>query len=297
MPFAVPQTCGTMGAMLVRAFGLFVALASIATTGCQAGNAPRDAGGGGMDAGGGGVDSGPSMSCATAADCDDSLPCTIDECIVGNVCEHTPLDSRCNASERCVLGRGCVMGTPSDCTTAADCQDGIACNGAEVCIVGMCVPGDAVDCNDNNACTVDSCGEPTGACTYTTAPGCDAGVIGSDAGPPCETFVPATHYGGGRFLMLPSQSCGAGSDMYSVSTLDFSVAGGTLTVRAGRFTLTQSPVPTGASFDVTGGDGCATVRVQGTFECSTRFTGTWTANHGAGCASCGTASGAITGVQ
>lgn len=249
-----------------------------------------------MDSGGGGVDSGPPTACATPSDCDDGFPCTIDDCIVGNVCEHTALDARCNAGERCVEGRGCIMGTPSDCTTAADCQNGSACDGAEQCLRNMCIPGDAIDCNDNNECTVDTCVDPGGSCSYDTAPGCDAGVIGMDAGPPCLPFEPGSHYTG-RFLMLPSQSCGAGTDMYAVSTLDFSVSGGTLTVRAGRFTLTQTPAPTGASFDVTGGDGCATVRVQGNFECSTRFTGSWTANHGASCASCGTASASITGVK
>jgi len=283
--------------MLGRHLGLLLSF-SLLALGCEAGGSRVDSGvGGGMDAGPPAVDSGPASSCTTATDCDDGEACTIDECVVGNVCDYTALDSRCGMDERCVVGRGCVTGAPTDCTDAADCQNGSACDGAEVCIRGMCVPGDAVDCNDNNACTTDTCNDPAGSCSYDTAPGCDAGIIGSDAGPPCVAFDPATHYDAGSYILLPSQSCGAGTDMYSVGNLVFSVSADTLTVRAGRFTLTQSPVPTGASFDVTGSDSCATVRITGTFECTNRLTGNWTATHGATCGACGTTNAAITAVQ
>ena len=30
----------------------------------------------------------------------------------------------------------------------AACDDGLFCNGAEACVMGRCVPGDAPDCDD-----------------------------------------------------------------------------------------------------------------------------------------------------
>lgn len=266
---------------------------------CTAGgNMPNRDSGARMDTGPAPVDSGPE-TCTTAAECDDSIACTLDECVVGNVCRHEPLDARCNtaAGERCVAGRGCVMGTPTDCDTPADCQDGLRCNGAEQCIAGSCFMGTPLDCDDGNACTDDICDEdaPSG-CRYETTAGCDAGTVGLDGGTPCATFDASSHYSG-TFRMLPSQSCGGGGGSYSVDTLAFNTAGGTLTVTAGGFTLTQSPVPTGASFDVSGSNGCASVRLTGTFSCADRFSGNWSASHTGGCAACGSTSAAIVGVR
>lgn len=38
----------------------------------------------------------------------------------------------------------------------------------------MCISGAALDCDDGDACTIDSCAEPEG-CVHRGAPGCDAG--------------------------------------------------------------------------------------------------------------------------
>ncbi len=119
------------------------------------------------------------LRCRTAADCEDGIPCTVDTCAAGNVCEHQPLDALCADGETCVVGRGCVVGA---CTTTADCDDGVACTldncgvsytcehqafdalceDLEVCDpVAGCVPiGDcrsAADCVDDFECTVDEC--------------------------------------------------------------------------------------------------------------------------------------------
>lgn len=277
---------------------LVVILAPLA--GCTAGGGmTRDSGTNRTDTGPDRMDSGP-QTCTTAADCDDSIACTLDECVVGNVCRHDPLDARCNtaAGERCVAGRGCVSGMPTDCETHADCQDGLRCNGSEQCIAGNCFMATTPhDCNDGNACTEDICDEsaPSG-CRYETAPGCDAGTPSGDAGTPCGAFDAGTHYSG-SFLMLPSQSCGGGGGSYSIDTLTFSASGGTLTVTAGSFTLTQSPAPTGPSFDVSGMNGCATVRITGTFSCADTFSASWSAFHSGGCAACGSTSSGITGVR
>ncbi len=51
------------------------------------------------------------------------------------------------------------------------CDDGDVCNGAEVCVAGMCLPGVPLVCDDGNACTTDTCDRLTG-CHSTPIPGC-----------------------------------------------------------------------------------------------------------------------------
>src|SRR5262245_64760427 len=43
------------------------------------------------------------------------------------------------------------------CTTDTQCADGNACNGAERCQGGICLPGQPLQCADTSPCTVDSC--------------------------------------------------------------------------------------------------------------------------------------------
>lgn len=50
------------------------------------------------------------------------------------------------------------------CADDAACDDGLFCNGAEACVMGRCVPGDAPDCDDEIECTVDRCDETRDAC-------------------------------------------------------------------------------------------------------------------------------------
>ena len=275
--------------------GVLVLMSAVLGVACTAGGG-QDAGpgrDGGSDAAPAQPDAGP-QRCDTNAECDDGFGCTIDECIVGNVCRHDPIDGRCDAAagERCVVGRGCTAGTPTDCETHEDCQDGNVCNGAEQCIVGGCFMGTPLNCGDGNACTADTCDPATG-CQHQLI--CDGGVV-RDAGTPCDAFDPAAHYTG-TFLMLPVASCGGGGGSYSVDTVTFSVSGGTLTATMGPFSLTQTPAPTGASFDVSGSNGCASVRLRGTFDCSRHFDGTWTANHTGGCAACLTTNITVEGVR
>ncbi len=263
-----------------------VALVAGATWGCTAGGGMRHDSGPAPDTGTPRMDAGPE-TCTTAAECDDSIACTIDECVVGNVCRHDPLDGRCNTAmgERCVAGRGCVMGMPTDCETAADCQDGLRCNGEEQCIAGGCFMANMLlDCDDGNACTEDICDEDApSACRYEML--CDSGMVTVDAGPMCDAFE-ASHYAG-TFTFRPSAaSACTGSATYNISEITITSSGGTLSVRADRFTLTQSPAPTDGSFDVSFSDGCASFRLQGMFTCADQWTGMWTASFSGGCSFC-----------
>lgn len=279
--------------MIARRFARLCMLSSLGAIGCNPAGPRPDAGpGSGMDAATG-MDAGSPVMCTSNPECDDEIACTLDECVVGNVCMRTPLHSSCPPGQMCSLDRGCAEPT-GDCASNADCDDGLRCNGAETCIVGrgMCIPGTVVDCNDNNACTADRCSETGGMCQY--EPLCDGGP-GFDAGPGCEPFDPAADYSG-SWRVAPSVACDPGlGGGYSIGNASFSVTGGTLTISMGMFTLTQSPAPSGDAFDATGSNGCATVRLQGTMECETRFTATWTANHGGSCGVCGTTTMTVAG--
>ncbi len=85
--------------------------------------------------------------------CDDANGCTADGCdpLVG--CTHSPIGGACDA-------------------------DGTACTKNDSCLAGVCSAGAKVDCDDNNACTVDKCVPATGACKHDGAPlhgkACDA---------------------------------------------------------------------------------------------------------------------------
>lgn len=49
------------------------------------------------------------------------------------------------------------------CKNNADCSDGNKCNGTEICRALKCAAGRAINTEDNNACTIDSCDAASGA--------------------------------------------------------------------------------------------------------------------------------------
>lgn len=142
-----------------------------------------------------------------ALDCDDMDPCTVDTCDPVTGCanadapEGAPCSDGdpCNGEEACDAAGACVAGPPPDCddqnpctADACDvmggcthvdvedgtaCGDGDACNGDEVCMAGACSAGVALDCDDQNQCTADTCDPATG-CAHASEPAgaaCDDG--------------------------------------------------------------------------------------------------------------------------
>lgn len=112
----------------------------------------------------------------SAPNCNDGDACTNDSCnpVLGCVnaaitgCSTCTLNSQCNDGSSCTTDsctNGMCQYSPQPNGTA--CGDGNACNGAEVCQSGVCSPGAAPTCNDNNPCTTDSCNASSG-CVYTT---------------------------------------------------------------------------------------------------------------------------------
>jgi len=121
-------------------------------------------------------DAGHSIACALGSTLGDTCSGN-DEC--GDGCF-------CNGREVCTEGT-CVAGavpcldtvdcTDDACDDEADtcanrpnhelCSDGMACNGAEQCdLRAGCIPAAPLYCNDESACTVDSCDDTMG-CVYT----------------------------------------------------------------------------------------------------------------------------------
>jgi hypothetical protein len=134
--------------------------------------------------------------CNASSECDDGDACTTDICTVNHACVHSPVAGCCNTAAECNDGNTCTnddcdtgthlcshTGVAGCCTSDAQCTDGNVCNGLETCDgTHTCQPGTALDCDDGNACTTDSC-HPSAGCQHAaldcndgnacTADGCD----------------------------------------------------------------------------------------------------------------------------
>ena len=120
-------------------------------------------------------------------DCDDSNPCTDEQCDPDEGCLHTDNSADCDDGNACTLAEKCVAGAceysvltdcndDNVCTTdvcdpkigcvhlvnTAPCEDGSVCTVLDTCSLTVCVPGQAVTCNDDNLCTDDSCDAEAG---------------------------------------------------------------------------------------------------------------------------------------
>ena len=132
--------------------------------------------------------------------CDDSVGCTIDECIVGVGCQSTPDDSACEDNIGCTVNTcdsvaGCLfppnddLCDDADACTTDECSpeisgDASGCVFTEICVDELFCTIDtcygfvneeteyaycfysAVDCDDFDACTIDSCSEELEGCIH-----------------------------------------------------------------------------------------------------------------------------------
>ena len=129
--------------------------------------------------------------------CDDNNACTAESCDAQSGCAHAKLTgtscadaNKCNGDEVCSSG-SCKAGTALDCNdnnvcttdscsaatgcvntkqNGTSCADANKCNGAEMCVAGVCTAGTAPDCDDKNPCTDDSC-DPAGGCIHAAVAG------------------------------------------------------------------------------------------------------------------------------
>ncbi len=152
--------------------------------------------------------------CAGETGCDDGDPCTVDTCVLGDGCLHTPNPALpgcgCLNDDECSEFAGvCLVGACNadtglcEAVPAADgaaCDDDDACTEADVCTAGSC-GGSLVDCGDGDDCTLDRC-EPAAGCIH--APDVE--------NPACNVCLPQ--------VVEPALSCGA-------TLADVEVASGT----------------------------------------------------------------------
>jgi Lamin Tail Domain/CotH kinase protein/Dictyostelium (slime mold) repeat len=68
-----------------------------------------------------------------------------------------------------------LSATTAGCTTNADCTDNNVCNGTETCVTGTCQAGTALNCDDGNVCTTDSCVPATGCAHANNTVSCSDG--------------------------------------------------------------------------------------------------------------------------
>jgi cysteine-rich repeat protein len=102
------------------------------------------------------------FSCHVAADCADTDPCTLDECLEGGTgwtCERSiDAGAACDDGQPCTYddrcqGDGSCLGTAISCTSETCIAR--SCNGTSSCAVTF--HGGDVGCEDGNPCTVNVC--------------------------------------------------------------------------------------------------------------------------------------------
>lgn len=118
-----------------------------------------------------------SPACASAATCDDGIPCTTDQC-VHEVCVHTLAGACCSADAECGDNDACTfdvcdhggclhvpVADPLCCNSGTDCNDNIACT-SDTCTANRCVYkvlategccSTVAQCDDQDPCTKDQC--------------------------------------------------------------------------------------------------------------------------------------------
>lgn len=107
----------------------------------------------------------------TNISCNDNSLCTDDYCIPSAGCQSIPKicnDNNVCTADSCNPTSGCVF-TPLPPAQCDSCQtvhcSNVPCSTVR-CINGTC-NAQPISCNDNNACSTDSCNTATGSCQYT----------------------------------------------------------------------------------------------------------------------------------
>ena len=114
----------------------------------------------------------PQTGCVTTklqgAACDDGKVCTTADACSNGVCAgltKTCDDSNPCTQDNCDPKQGCINQAAS-----LPCNDGDECTAGDACANGKCA-GTSVDCDDANACTVDSCNKVVGCLVKNAASG------------------------------------------------------------------------------------------------------------------------------
>lgn len=142
----------------------------------------------------------PAGCCKTDEECDDGNVCNGEEQCIGNACVLAAVlecdDSNPCTTDNCDPTLGCQF-----VNNTLPCDDGNACTVSDVCGGGSCNGGGPLDCNDGNVCTNDSCSPMTG-CQYTN------NTFACDDGNACTTMDVC---GGGSCHGGPAPICNDGN--------------------------------------------------------------------------------------
>lgn len=137
-----------------------------------------------------------------AYSCDDGDVCSVDSCDPKKGCQHAAVSMPCSDGDACTLNDvcksgACVSGAIQTCDdgnpctddsclkvkgcgsqpNSAKCNDGNPCTTNDVCVGGQCKGSGALNCDDNNGCTADSCNGVKG-CVHVAALGaCSDGDV------------------------------------------------------------------------------------------------------------------------
>jgi hypothetical protein len=101
--------------------------------------------------------------------CTAGTECGSGNCVGGACCSvacTTPGACEKQAGTVCQSGNTCVYGKQADGTADPKCDTGDKCAQAATCFAGACAPGAAVNCEDTNPCTIDTCDAVNG-CLHT----------------------------------------------------------------------------------------------------------------------------------
>ncbi|MEC8022613.1 MAG: hypothetical protein VX223_01675, partial [Myxococcota bacterium] len=187
----------------------------------------------------------------TAVDCDDNDACTTDICNPSTGCQHFPFPgcNGCETNAQCDDGNPCTLDTcnkSGSCVYASlingsPCDDGDPCTSGNVCIQAQCSGSNPTNCDDNNACTTDSCDPSTGCVNSDTTSECDDGNECTD-----DTCDPAA----GCIYTNNENACDDGD---ACTTDDACSAGAceelSFTLTQKDFSMTLSPLKSGESIE------------------------------------------------
>ncbi|NUN12237.1 MAG: hypothetical protein HUU55_01225 [Myxococcales bacterium] len=98
-------------------------------------------------------------------DCNDGNPCTNDVCVPGTGCVYFDNLFTCDHGDPCVALAFCIDGICTPTGIVTSCNDNNACT-LDSCESGVGCKNEGLVCVDNIACTTDSC-SPTFGCQYT----------------------------------------------------------------------------------------------------------------------------------
>lgn len=188
--------------------------------------------------------------------CDDGVACTLgDSCSEGN-CKAGVWSCACKVDSDCADGSPCTADAcaAGSCLQAplsgGACSDGSACTTGDACLNGLCLPGTATLCDDDNACTADACVTITGACAFgalselacsdgnpcTQADACFAGQCNSGPAkvcaskPPCQSSFCDDQTGACAAVDLAGPCTGTNGCIVGQNCLGGLCAGGTAVV-------------------------------------------------------------------